>query len=286
MTTSPTTFPVEFQEAFLAEQNGDALFLRSAEVSGDVKANILLTHGMGEHSARYFHVAECLANKGYRLCTYDLRGHGRSKGRRGHIHHYGELLDDLDRVLAHYRGLNGGPLFLYGHSLGGQITLSYLLQRKPDVAGAIITSPWLELSFQPPRWKVMLAEILVNLWPTFTQTGPNNPSLLSRDLDFLAAMPLEELTHHKVSARMFGEITLAARTVLESSAGFDYPLLLVHGAKDPLTSAAATTRFFDVAASSDKTLKIYPEMLHETHNEIGRETVLAEIVQWLDQRSA
>jgi alpha-beta hydrolase superfamily lysophospholipase len=278
-----TTAPAHFTETFLPGGVHTALYLRSAVVEQNVKADVLLTHGLGEHSARYDHVALVLAQNGYRLCTYDLRGHGRSQGRRGHIHRYADLLDDLERVM-NYHMREGIPMFLYGHSLGGQITLNYLLRRRQPVCGAIIASPWLELVYRPLWLKVLLAKIMVGIWPTFTQNRLDNPAVLSRDQAFLASLPGKDLIHHKVSARMYRELLEGARRASEGAPEWDYPLLLIHGADDPVTSPAATESFFQKAASPDKTLKIHPAMRHETHNEIGRETVFAEMVEWMDKR--
>lgn len=279
--------PIHFCETILTARDRTPLFTRSAVLDQNtkIKAGVLLTHGMGEHSARYFHVAEFLAKHGYRLCAYDLRGHGRSGGRRGHIDRYEDLLDDLEIVMNHH-AREGVPLFLYGHSLGGQITLNFLQRRHPAVRGAVITSPWLRLAFQPAPWKVLLAKITLKFWPTFTQDAPDDPAQLSRDPDFLASMPDSDLTHNKMSARMFNELLQGARRASMEAFQCSYPLYLAHGADDPLTSAPATESFFKNAASPDKTLKIYPSMRHETHNEIGRETVLADIVEWLDAHYA
>ena len=279
----PTTPPVHFAGTFPTGGADPLLFLRSAVVEGNVKADVLLTHGLGEHSARYEHVAGSFAQNGYRLCSYDLRGHGRSPGRRGHVNDYGELLDDLGTAM-NYHKRDGVPMFLYGHSMGAQITLNYLLQRRPRVSGAIIASPWLELVFRPGRLKVLLAKIMVGVWPTFTQDGPDNKAMLSRDRDFLASLPGEDLMHHKISARMYTELLAGASRAYESSSGYECPLLLIHGTDDPLTSRAATESFFQKLATPDKTLKIFPGMRHETHNETGRETVFAEMMEWMDSR--
>ncbi|MGB8353774.1 MAG: lysophospholipase [Chthoniobacteraceae bacterium] len=275
---------MDFEEKFITAGGGSSLFLRSAKLEQKSKASVLLTHGMGEHSGRYRHVAEFLAGRGYRLCTYDLRGHGRSGGRRGYIQNYDELLDDLAMVKEHY-ARPGEPMFLYGHSMGGQITLNYMLERRPKVQGAIVASPWLELSFRPSRWKLLMAKIMLKLWPTFTQDGPDDDTLLSRDATFLASMPERDLLHHKMSARMYHELLGGALNSMRRAGECDYPLLMIHGAEDPLTSAKATEAFFKKVVSKDKTLKIYPDMLHETHNEIGREGVLGGMAEWMGERS-
>lgn len=260
-----------------------ALFLHAAPVEANTRADVLLTHGMGEYSEKYGHVGRFLGEHGYRLCSYDLRGHGRSPGKRGHIGGYGELLDDLDAAIRHHQR-EGVPMFLYGHSFGAQITLNYLLDRHPHIAGAIIASPLLKLAFRPKRMKVLLAKVMIKLWPSFTQNGPNDRTLLTRDLAFLDSLPAQELYHHQVSARMYHEILQGARRVREGVSGFDCPLLIIQGEEDAMVSVAATRAFFEALAIPDKTLKIHPGMKHETQNEIGRETVLAEMVEWMDKR--
>lgn len=131
---------MDFRETFLEGFDGTRLFLRGALPAIPIVANVIHVHGMGEHSARYFHVAEHFAKHGCRFCSYDMRGHGRSAGRRGYIERYSELIDDLAIVWNHYRE-DGLPLFLYGHSLGGQVAINFIAQRKPAACGAIIASP-------------------------------------------------------------------------------------------------------------------------------------------------
>jgi alpha-beta hydrolase superfamily lysophospholipase len=268
---------------FLPAGDGTLLFFNESPPLNNVKGCVLLTHGMGEHSARYAHVAAYFLEHGYRFCAYDLRGHGRSRGRRGHINSYEELLGDLHRVATHCRR-EGEPLFLYGHSLGAQITLNYLIHRNPEIHGAIITAPWLRLVYRPHPGKVLLAKLLAGVWPGFTQDGPNDNTLLSRDIAFLDSLPGAEMLHHKISARMYLELMRGACDANEMAPGSGARLLLIHGGSDPVTSREATESFFRRSVSGDKTLRIYPGMLHEPHNEIGREAVFSEMVEWMDAR--
>ncbi len=275
---------MNFHETFLEGFDGTRLFLRSAQPARAVAANVIHVHGMGEHSARYFHVARYFAERGWRFCTYDMRGHGRSEGRRGWIAHYSELLDDIEIVWKHYRE-EGPPTFLYGHSLGGQIAINFIAERHPDACGAVIASPWFELAFQPSRMKLMLAKIAARVWPTFTQATGIDGSRLSRDQDFLSSMPDLDLVHRFMSARMFAELSGGAIEANRRAREITLPLLLIHGADDPVTSVEATRNFFKNLKSRDKTLKVYPSTLHETHNDLDRETVLADIADWLGARA-
>ncbi len=267
-----------------AVRDGTRLFVRSSDPAHRAaRGSILITHGMGEHLGRYSHVVQRLNAAGLRVLTWDLRGHGRSEGRRGDIRDYSLLVADLLEIWS-LASSGPKPVFLYGHSLGGQITLNFAVRHKPAAAGLVITSPWLRLAFVPPRWKVSLARIAARVWPSFTQDTDVIPTRLSRDLDFLMAMPDPHLVHHRMSARMFQALTAGAIRASQDAVELLYPILLIHGEHDPVTSVPATRQFFQALSSADKSLVIVPQALHETHNDLCRDSVLSQIEAWLEAR--
>jgi alpha-beta hydrolase superfamily lysophospholipase len=276
-----------FRDAFIEASDGTALFVRTGLPSGRVKATIVVTHGRGEHSGRYAHVASVLRAHGFRVVLYDLRGHGRSSGRRGDVPDYAALLDDLGCVVRSANA-SSDPLFFFGHSLGGQIVLNYLIendgQKQRRCRGAIVASPYLRLAFAPERWRVGLARLLRKTFPAVTLRTFLAPARLSRDLAHLDSLPDRELIHHRISSRMFAAIEHGAACALAGASRMTVPLLLIHGANDSVTSLEATREFFAAAASEDKSLRIFPEMLHETHNDLGREEVIDTIVRWIEAR--
>src|SRR5512146_2483768 len=95
------------------------------------KAVVVLIHGLGEHTGRYAHVGKAFAKAGYALVGFDLRGHGRSGGPRGDIPSYDSLLDDIGDFLAQMQARYARkPVFMYGHSLGGNLAMNFVLRRK------------------------------------------------------------------------------------------------------------------------------------------------------------
>ena len=282
MTTGPDPLPRTWMHT---ARDGTRLHVRCVEpAGGSARGCVVIAHGLGEHQGRYHHVAARLAGAGLRVYTWDLRGHGRSEGARGDARDYEELVDDLAEVWALARAeTQGMRMFLYGHSTGGQIALNFALRHSPDAAGVVITSPWLRLAFDPPAWKVALARLAAGVWPSFTQNTEVRPDRLSRDLDFLKAMPDPHLTHHRMSARMYRGVVAGAERAAREGMRLEYPMLMIHGANDPVTSVEATKEFFHGLRSLDKRLIIVPEALHETHNDLCREEVLARIVEWLDE---
>jgi len=193
------------------------------------------------------------------------------------------LVDDLRELWA-IAGSGPGPIFLYGHSLGGQITLNFAVRDKPAAAGLVITSPWLRLAFAPPAWKVSLARVAARVWPSFTQDTEMDAARLSRDGEFLRAMPDLHLVHHRMSARMYHALMDGAERAFREGARLAYPMLLLHGAEDPVTCVDATKEFYHRSQSRNKALVIVQEALHETHNDLCRESVIEQITNWVEAR--
>ena len=274
-----------FRDAFIEASDGTRLFLRAGSPTGPVKATVVITHGRGEHSGRYVHVASALIAHGFAAVRFDLRGHGRSSGRRGDVPGYASLLDDLGCVLQRACADSAEPMFLFGHSLGGQVVLNYLIEKEEkNCRGAVVASPYLRLAFQPERWRLALAAIFRKTLPAITLRTFLAPARLSRDEAHLLTLPDRDLIHHRISSRMFDAVEHGAATALAGAPRMKVPLLLIHGASDSVTSVEATREFFAAAGAEDKTLEIFPGMLHETHNDLGRERVIETIIRWLDAR--
>ncbi len=268
----------------MLEAEGARLFLRVAKLAGPIKAEVVVTHGLGEHSGRYTHVAAALAQAGLRMWGYDTRGHGRSTGPRGDVRRYGLLLDDLSLVCRRVRR-EGRGIFLLGHSMGGQVTLNFLIERPTETEGAVVAAPWLRLAFDPPLWRRLLARLARGILPRLAQGTATAAEQLSRDAEHVAQLADPHLTHHQLSARLFFALQRGGRTALERAGECTRPILLLHGGADRVTSAETTRLFFERAGSADKRFELYPEAVHETHNDLGRERMLRDVVAWISARA-
>jgi acylglycerol lipase len=271
------------EEVWLERDDGARLFIRAAGSAASQSATLILTHGLGEHSNRYGHVATEFVARGWRVIAWDLRGHGRSSGARGDVLAYESFIEDLRAVAEEFR-TEGGPLFFYGHSLGGQITLRFLQTTPIPCQGAIAASPWLRLAFDPPWWKLALAWLAMRFRPSFTQFTGNRWERLSRDLDHMSSFPDLDLVHHGISARMYFAVRAAGAQALADASLLRIPLLLLHGDADPVTSHHSTSEFFEQASSEDKTLRLFPGSRHETHNDLDRAQVIREVGDWIAAR--
>ncbi|MEI6455779.1 MAG: lysophospholipase [bacterium] len=246
------------------------------------KAIILLIHGLSDHSARYHHVGSYFAAFGYVMIAVDLRGNGRSFGKRGHFPSYNRMMDDISLFMEEAgRRHPSLPFFLYGHSMGGNLVLNYLIRNRPRIAGAIVTSPWLRLTFKPSPYKVIMAKIMNKIFPSLIQHDGINPSHLSHDEEVARRYIADPLVHGRISIRTFLEISLAGDYALKHADKVECPLLLMHGTDDSLTSFSASAEFSEKVIVKH-TFRAWEGLFHELHNEFEKEAVLSFIKEWLD----
>jgi alpha-beta hydrolase superfamily lysophospholipase len=244
---------------------------------------VVLVHGLHEHGGRYRHVAERLARGGYATYVVDHPGHGRSPGSRGNISSMAATVDGVDRLafLAAERH-PGVPLFVYGHSMGGLIALTYLTGvPHPGIRGAVISAPALDTS--------AAAGLQGKVLPLVSRVLPDlgvlalDADTVSRDPEVVRAYRADPLNHMgKVRARTGAEMTAAAAALPERLRSLRLPLLVLHGGADRLVPTAASEVVPARAGSADVTRKVYDGLYHEPHNEPEQEQVLDDVVAWLD----
>jgi alpha-beta hydrolase superfamily lysophospholipase len=245
------------------------------------KALIILIHGMGEHAMRYEHVALFMNKMNIAVMTLDLRGHGTSAGKRGHTPNYEMLMSDLDQFLDYAKtNYPSIPIVLYGHSMGGNLALNFLIRRQPEVYGAIVTAPYLKLAFEPPAWKVSLGKLTAGIIPTLTQPTGLETAAISKDPEEVRKYELDPLVHDKITSSFFVNVHFAGPYAIENAGKIKIPLLVMHGLADRLTSPKGTEEFAK-NANSTTTVHYWPELYHELHNEPEKNEVLQFEADWL-----
>lgn len=251
----------------------------------DPKAVVCLVHGLGEHIGRYEHVGAAFAEAGYAMLGFDLRGHGKSGGPRGHTPSAEAYYKDIDSFLAEAaKRYPSAPRFIYGHSLGGLLSLAYSLSRKPDLRGMIVSSPGLRTALHEQKVKVTLAKVLGAIAPTITLPSGLNGEHISRDPQVVKAYVNDPLVHDKTSTG-FGRAALqAGEFVFAHAAELSTPILLAYCSEDKLAFPRGSEEFASLAPKGLVTLKRFDGLYHEPHNEPEKAEVLKTYVQWLDGR--
>lgn len=269
------------------DRDGTAFFVQGWEPgTGEPRALIALVHGLGEHTGRYVHVAEALTDAGYAMAGFDLRGHGRSGGARGHSPSLDAYMKDIrqffELMAQRYPDISH---FLYGHSLGGLLALAYTIQYGAGLRGAVITGAGLRSALQEQRAKIALVRLLGSVLPTLTVPSGLDPAILSRDPAVVQAYRDDPLVHFQTSLG-FGKAGLQAIDLCFARAReFPVPLLIMHGKEDQLTYPGGSTDFAELvgAVGGDVTLRVWEGLSHEIHNEPEKADVFRYMIEWLNR---
>jgi alpha-beta hydrolase superfamily lysophospholipase len=264
-----------------------ALHLREWEAVGTARGTVVLVHGLGEHAGRYEHVAAALTGAGWRVVTYDQRGHGQSGGPRAGLTQPDDLLQDLAQVIDHARG--DGPLVLLGHSVGGTVAGRLVAEgTEPSPApwhrpvdALVMTSPALDLGMNPVQ-KALLA-VVGPVAPNLALGNGLDPKWISRDPAVVEAYKADPLVHDRVTGRLVRFVVDAGKLVRERAGSWNVPTLLLWAGADRVVAPSGSRTFAAAAPMDVVRSKEYPEHFHEILNEPEQDEVLDEIRRWLDQ---
>ena len=266
--------------ATVSARDGAALLVRRWAPPEGVTpwANVLLVHGMAEHSGRYEQVGGWLSGSGLEVESFDLRGFGASGGRRAWLERWSVYHDDVEDRLAAVRRAAGRPVVLFGHSLGGLIALGYCVAVPPRSLpdALIVSAPALDSS--TPGWMRAVARVLSRVAPTFALKNAFDGTVLSRDSAVAERYLADPLNHHSTTARLGAE-ALAERVRVRAALGrLSIPTLVYHGEDDRLVPTASSEPLAHVPVV---TRRSWPGLRHESHNEPEGEAVIAAAAAWL-----
>lgn len=274
-----------FESKFDGKDN-ITFYVQGWEPDTTPKAIIGLVHGIGEHTGRYAHVGKAMIDAGYALVGFDLRGHGKSGGARGHFPSLEAVMGDIRQffqfVSQRYPTI---PQFLYGHSLGGLLAITYALQNKAALKGVVVTGSALRSALQEQKAKLAMARILGSLAPAMIIPTGLDAKTISRDASVVDKYTNDPLVHDKASLGL-GRAALTAIDICFTRAReFAYPLLIMHGKADALTYPSGSEDFARLASEKNKdvTLKLWDGLYHEVHNEPEQAEVFEVMIEWLNK---
>jgi alpha-beta hydrolase superfamily lysophospholipase len=263
------------------------LLLRAWEVDA-ARAALLVVHGHGEHSGRYEDFAARMGEAGFSVYAFDLRGHGRSEGRRGHARSFDVLLQDVDRFRREVEGLiaPGTPLFLLGQSLGGLIVLRYVQELQPPVRGAVLVAGGLAEARGVERWETLLAPLTAKLLPALPFHTRLRAEDLSHDPAVVQAYRDDRYVHDVITPRLFAGISTAMGLAFQHADRVRVPLLLLLPGDDRVVNTPRSLAFARALPARDVETRVFPRLRHEPLNEGERGRVIAELRTWLAARIA
>lgn len=253
----------------------------------NAKANIILIHGMGEHSTRYDgFFAKKMNAAGYSIIAFDHYGHGKTKGKRGDCPSYNAVLDSVDVLIEKCDEFldENLPKILYGHSMGGNVVANYILKKPSKINLAVLSSPMLKLAFNPPAWKMMAGKIMRNIYPSFQESTGLDAEAVSRDKIEVEKYKNDTLVHDKITVNFSLPFFEAGDWAIDNAKNLTIPTLVIHGTGDRLTSYKGSEQFANNAENKAQ-IQLYEGGYHELHNDIIKEDVLKDVVAWLDKNN-
>ncbi len=263
--------------------DGKRLYFQLWQTEQDVKGVVCLEHGLGEHCNRYAAWNQKLNKAGYSVITFDLRGHGKSEGQRGHISSFNDYIEDTDLLLKEARSrFPGIPIFLYGHSMGAIIIWDYVLMKKPELSGVILSALDYRNALEEQKVKVLLSRVLGSIVPTMSMSSGLNPHDISRDQEVVSRYINDPLVHDKVSLGWAKSALVAVEWSLAHTGEWTLPVLLMHGENDKIGYVIGSQQFAD-KVNCDCTLKVWSGLSHEIHNEPEKDMVFDFLQKWLDE---
>ena len=262
---------------------GMKIATKSWPAAGTARGVMILIHGFNAHSGYMEWPAEQFSSNGLAAYALDLRGRGKSEGERFYVEKFSDYLADVDKLVAQARSENPGlPIYVLGHSAGGVIATSYVFEHQDEIAGLICESFAYDVGL--PHLVQLALEGVSHLAPHLHVFSLNNADF-SRDPAAVERMNNDPLIAKEAQpAETASELLKAAERLTENFTKFTVPVLIIHGTDDKATRPAGSEKFFDLAASTDKTLKLYEGHYHDLLADIGKEEVMADIRGWIEDR--
>ena len=246
-------------------------------------ANLVIVHGFSEHSGRYAHCAEFFNQHGISVLSYDQQGHGLSEGARAKIDSIEALSADLELFLQSIQRSDPRiPLFVWGHSMGGLVVADALAKTLLPLAGAITTGIALVVNNINSSLLMAFLERFGRYIPA-SFASSLDATTISRDPAVIGHYMTDPLVYHGTISPLTGLALLqGAKRVLQKAESVTLPLLIMHGEEDRLISAESSLQWYASVGSADKTLKLYPNLHHELHNEPEKNSIMGEMAVWIE----
>jgi len=246
---------------------------------------VILCHGYAEHARRYDHVAQRFGEAGLITYALDLRGHGRSGGKRVYLKNISEYTDDFHHLVGIATAAHPDlKRVVIGHSMGGGVVFAYGVEHPDDYSAMVLSGPAVYAQDAVSSVMIGVAKVVGSILPGLpVEDLPADA--VSRDPAVVAAYEADPLVHHgKLPAGIAKALISVGETMPQRAAAITAPLLVVHGGQDKLIPVAGSERLVECVGSPDVHLKVYPELFHEVFNEPERAVVLDDVVSWIEVR--
>jgi alpha-beta hydrolase superfamily lysophospholipase len=266
--------------------DGTSLYYQDWIQPNPAKGVFIITHGQAEHSDCYNRLIKGIKACGWSFYAWDMRGHGRSDGKRGYAGRFDHYVKDyelfLDKILSSPETA-GLPVILLAHSMGALVQLSYLTSKGAPsrVKAQILSAPLLAIPFAVNPLKDMAAKLAFKVYPELTLWNELKNTQLTRDQSVLAEYPKDPLRHDRISPGVYLGFLETAQIVLEKAQNIKIPTLLQLAGSDPVVSTPTAEQYFTRLGSSIKKKIVYEHALHEIYNDTIRNATYQDITEFV-----
>ena len=263
-------------------RKGLSLYYQGWIPEQNIKAVMIIAHGIAEHSGRYLKLASHFASSGFAVYSFDYRGHGHSQGRRGYVEDFSYFIDDFRTFHSLVvQTQPGKKLFVLGHSMGAAISLIHAASCRLNLNGIILSATPLKPKPYFPLLLVGMLRLLAAVMPGLPLYRLNSATL-SRDNSVVVAYNIDPLVYHdRLTCRLALGLVWRLGHLVKSVSQIRVPALIMHGTDDKLCSPEGSQIVYDRIRSEDKTLKFYNGFYHEILNDPEGSRVIADMETWL-----
>jgi len=278
---------MKHQEGYLKSNRGTNVYYQYWLPDCEIKAVILVAHGLAEHSGRYMNLVDHFVPSGYAVYGIDHIGHGKSDGKRVYVERFQDFTKTLKIYFDYIQDQQPEkPIFLVGHSMGGLIGAAYLLTHQDELSGAVFSGPAIKIPDNISSVTILAGKILSILVPK-AGVAPLKFEGISRDTAVVNAYIHDSLVYTgKITARLAAELIKTMDLVKEHASKIVLPIMIAQGGEDKLVNPDGAQLLYDLAGSKDKTINIYDGLYHEIFNEPEKDRVLNDVRQWMEKHIA
>ena len=307
--------PVFTDDTFVSCNGKSNIRVRRCSPDGAPKAIVQIAHGIAEHVERYDDFARFLASNGFLVVANDHLGHGKSfaseedKGFFGETGGWELAVGDMrklyERTHAEFPDL---PYFLFGHSMGSFLTRTYLIKFRDGLTGAILSGTGQQPGIVVAGGKFMGQQEIKKHGARYKSEKLNNMAFgsynkdfqpqrtvsdwLSRDEAVVDRYQADPLCGFIPSAGLFtdmmGGIAFNQKPSNVARMKKDLPVYFMSGDNDPVGAngkgVMQAYQSFLKAGMTDVTMKLYHGGRHEMLNELNKDEVYADILNWLNSK--
>ena len=275
---------MRLESQLVKTRDGIELFVRSYWPDQPDPGRVLYwVHGLGEHGGRHVHVAQLLAENGWRMIVADLRGHGRSGGVPTYVKSFDDYANDIAMVWEQL-GLNDVSPVLLGHSMGGLVAVRTVQTGSVQPSALVLSSPLLGLKLRVNPVTVMLGRVLVRFYPTVRFSNGIDPANMTRDSEFAALRRGDTLINKTVTAGWFLAMQKALLAAKRDASIVSLPVLALQGDNDRTTDPVALADWWDRIRSTEKELIVFPNHVHELFFEPDWRDTTLQMLNWLEEQ--